>query len=79
MHSKCNAMFDVYIPQKWDRFPFLLLVTRGYHAHHPPPPIKLPQEIADEVIEAIKDHDCLDLTARMFKIYADLQLEYANN
>ena len=51
---------------KWDRFPFLLLVTRGYRAHHPPPPTKLPKEIADEVIETIRDfgQDCLDLTAR---------------
>jgi hypothetical protein len=51
---------------KWDRFPFLVLVTRGYHAHHPPPPTKLPKEMADEVIETIRGfgQDCLDLTAR---------------
>ena len=45
-----------------------MLVTRGYHAHHPPPPTKLPKEIADDVLEAIRDHDCLDLTASMFDI-----------
>src|ERR1700689_1978496 len=65
--SKCKAKFDLYIPMKWDRFPFLVLVTRGYHAHHPPPPpTKLPKEMADEVIETIRGfgQDCLDLTAR---------------
>ena len=64
--SKCKAKFDLYIPTKWDRFLFLVLVTRGYHAHHPPPPTKLPKEIASEVIESIRDfgYDCLDLTAR---------------
>jgi hypothetical protein len=30
---------------KWDRFPFLVLVTRGYHAHH------LPQAEAIELSE----------------------------
>jgi hypothetical protein len=69
LHKKCSVRFDLYIPLKWSRFPFLLLVARGRHTHHPPYPTKLPKNIADEVIEAIKQQECLDLSARMFCIY----------
>jgi hypothetical protein len=41
-----------------------MLVVRGTHTHHPPYPTKMPSEIADEVIKAIKEHEVLDLTAR---------------
>ena len=56
--------FDIFIPENQGRFPFLMLVTRGAHTHHPPYPTKLPHDIADEVKRAIQQHDLLDLTAR---------------
>lgn len=64
MTSKCNARFDLFIPENWDRFPYMMLVTRGRHAHPPPPPSGLPLDIANEVTDAIKKHDILTLTAR---------------
>lgn len=42
----------------------MMLVTRGRHAHPPPPPSGLPLDIANEVTDAIKKHDILTLTAR---------------
>ena len=66
--AKCNATFDVYIPIKWNRFPFILIVTRQQHCHFPPPPEKLPKQIADEVVETIKHQDILDLTARKYML-----------
>ena len=59
---------NLYIPVNWDRFPFLLLVSRGRHEHHPPYPTKLPKDIANEVVEVIKKHECLDLTARTLEL-----------
>lgn len=38
--KKCPARFDLYIPVKWEQFPFMLLVARGRHNHVPPPPSK---------------------------------------
>ncbi|OJD12483.1 hypothetical protein ACJ73_09344, partial [Blastomyces percursus] len=66
IRSKCSAKFDFYIPQTWDRFPYLLLVTRGEHVHFPPPPTKLPSEIAVEVRSLINQSSLLDLTPRRF-------------
>jgi hypothetical protein len=69
VHRKCNVKFDIFIPVYWDRFPFVILVTRGSHTHHPPRPEKLPADIAEQVVEAIKEQELLSLTARKFNIY----------
>jgi hypothetical protein len=63
------VLFDLYIPVDWKRFPFSLLVCRRNHVHFPPPPTKLPEDIANEVIQAIEENDVLDLTARMCMLY----------
>ena len=42
----------------------MILVARGNHTHHPPPPSKLPQIIANEMMEIMMSHDILNLTAR---------------
>ena len=54
LHKTCPVQFDLYIPLKWNRFPFLLLVTRRRHTYHPPYLTKLPKNIANEVIDTIK-------------------------
>lgn len=51
------------------RYPYIALISRGNHNHHPPYPTRLPQEIANTVIEAIKQGDCLALTPRMLRIW----------
>lgn len=54
----------MYIPFNMYRFPYIVLIARGEHNHHPPYPIRLPQQIADDVIEAIQGTEVLDITAR---------------
>jgi hypothetical protein len=51
-------------------FPYIVLITRGNHSHHPPYPLRLPQDIADDVIAAIKRTDILGMTARMSRLYS---------
>ncbi|KAI9751102.1 MAG: hypothetical protein M1835_001264, partial [Candelina submexicana] len=87
--STCDARLDIYIPTCQDRFPFLMLVARGEHAHHPPYPTKLPKQIAEDVIQAIKQQDLLSLTARRFLVspglsnltskYGDIALRYIHD
>lgn len=62
----CHSKFDIYIPHHYARFPFVLLVTRGRHAHPPPPPRKTPKAIADQIKSILEQRDCLDLTTRKF-------------
>ncbi|KAN0068226.1 hypothetical protein V8E54_013796, partial [Elaphomyces granulatus] len=79
---KCKVRFDLYIPVKWNRFPFLLLVCRGSHNHHPPYPTRLARDVADEVVAAIKRQECHDLTARRFILspeFAGLNRKYGEN
>jgi hypothetical protein len=64
-YKKCKALFDLYIPTNWHRFPFIILIARGNHSHYPPPPTKLSSTIADEIMELIKEQDLLSLTPRM--------------
>ncbi|PYH88477.1 hypothetical protein BO71DRAFT_403826 [Aspergillus ellipticus CBS 707.79] len=60
----CKVRFDLYFPLNWIRFPFMILICRQKHLHYPPPPTRLPKDIADQVIRVIKEYDCLDLTTR---------------
>jgi len=81
LHKTYPVWFNLYISLKWNRFSFLLLITRGRHTHHPFYPIKLPKNIANEVVDTIKKQECLDLTAHMFCICetcAKLILTYVN-
>lgn len=77
--AKCNATFDIYIPVKWDRFPFVMMVTRQRHCHFPPPPDRLPSDIANEVVAAIQHQGTLeDLTAREFISVLSIFIVYTN-
>jgi hypothetical protein len=50
------------------RYPYICLITRNSHTHHPPYPTKLPIDLANDVVEAIKQADVLSLTTRMHSI-----------
>ena len=45
-------------------FPFICIVAKGNHLHHPLYPTWLPKDIADNVITAIRGRDVLSLTGR---------------
>lgn len=56
------------------RYPYICLITRNSHTHHPPYPIKLPIDLANDVVEAIRQVEVLNLTTRMPRIC----IAYAN-
>jgi hypothetical protein len=68
-NNSCKAQWDIYIPQNMHRFPFLCIIARGNHMHHPPLPTRLPQDIASDIISAIRQCNILSLTARKHSIY----------
>jgi hypothetical protein len=47
------------------RYPYICLIARGSHSHHPPYPIKLSIDLANDVVEAIRQVEVLNLTTRM--------------
>ena len=47
------------------RYPYICLITRNSHTHHPPYPTKLPIDLANDVVEAIRQVDVLSLTTHM--------------
>ena len=65
---KCNARFDLYISIKWNQFSFLLLVLQEKHDHHSSYSTKLSKNIADEVLQIVREHECLNLTSCMYCI-----------
>jgi hypothetical protein len=53
------------------RYPYIIVVSRGSHTHHPPPPSRLPEEIKEDIIEVLQTiPNLLDTTARKFCIYS---------
>lgn len=62
----CPVIFDIYIPANTHRFPYIFLVSRGSHSHHPPLPHKPPKEIIADIVEAIQSIDMLGLRTRQF-------------
>jgi hypothetical protein len=68
IQRNCRVLFDIYIPVNWARFPFVLLVARGNHSHHPPFPNKLPRTIADEVYRALNVNKILAASPRKYRI-----------
>lgn len=65
LFSGCKAKIDVYVPQNMNRFPYICIVTRNHHSHHPPPPTRLPQDIANDVVEVLQQGEVLGMTTRM--------------
>jgi hypothetical protein len=72
----CHSHFDLFIPENWDRFPYMMLVTRGRHSHPPPPPTRLPKDIADEVLKVLEKEESLTLTTS--KYILSICLPHAN-
>ena len=60
--------FDLYVPLNMTRYPYICLISRGSHTHHPPYPLRLPHEVRDDVMAAIRQGDVLSLTTRMLYV-----------
>jgi hypothetical protein len=70
LYSKCKAKLDVYIPKNTTRFPYICIVARNNHSHHPPYPTRLPKDIAQDVVNVLQDGEVLGMTGRMSSILA---------
>jgi hypothetical protein len=57
----CTATFNIMIPSDLEAFPYYLFTSTGIHTHPPPPPAKIPGEIADEISYIIRDMQNPDL------------------
>ena len=51
------------------QYPYICLITQNSHTHYPLYPIKLPIDLANDVVEAIKQVEVLNLTTCMPHIY----------
>ena len=68
-YNKCTARLDIYLPFNMSRYPYIILIARGNHSHHPPYPTRLPLHIANDIISALRQSDILAQTPRIFSIY----------
>lgn len=62
----CSVEFKMLTPLNLQRFPFVILISKGIHTHPPPPPSKTPTCIKSELqklIENAKDQ-FIDITAQ---------------
>ena len=70
----CGTQLDCYIPVNIARYPYICLIIRNSYIHYPLYLIKLPVNLANNIVKAIKQVDVLSLTTRMLYIY----IVYAN-
>ena len=61
----CGAQLDCYIPVNMTWYPYICLITWNSHTHHPLYPTKLPIDLANDVVEAIRQVEVLNLTIYM--------------
>jgi len=50
------------------QYPYICLIACSLHLHYPPYPIKLSIDLADDVVEAIRQAEVLSLTTRTLSI-----------
>src|ERR1043165_6673491 len=50
----CEVKFDLIIPQDTTRYPYWLFNSKGIHTHPPPPPVRTPEAIVEEIRGAIQ-------------------------
>jgi hypothetical protein len=66
-YNHCNVKWNVYVPLNTARYPFICLVSRGNHLHHPPRPTRLPFNLKEDILEFISKDDVLALTKGMLR------------
>ncbi|KAH8684403.1 hypothetical protein BGZ60DRAFT_165405 [Tricladium varicosporioides] len=71
--NQCTAKFDIYFPFNMIRYPYAILVARGNHSHHPPYPTRLPYQVANDVVLALRQGDILAQTPRRFILSPEYQ------
>ena len=64
--QKCQAKFYKIIPLDLKKTPYVILVSKGLHTHHPPPPSNVPTEITEKLKKMLEatNEEIVDITAR---------------
>ncbi|RIB07531.1 hypothetical protein C2G38_2214135 [Gigaspora rosea] len=68
--GNCPIKFYHILLDNLTECPFIVMISTGVHNHPPPPPVKTPQNIMENLQKIINNEYDLDLTARpMVKMY----------
>jgi hypothetical protein len=51
---ECDVQFVFFEPEDLQETPYLLWVSYGSHTHLPPPPVKTPKDIFDDVVAIVR-------------------------
>jgi len=46
--------------------PYIIIISKGIHTHLPPPPIKIPINLVEDLQSIMNEEDILNLTAKRF-------------
>jgi hypothetical protein len=62
----CSTKFYKIIPLDLEKTPYVILISKGIHTHHPPPPSNVPLEIMEKLkkILEVASEELVDITAR---------------
>ncbi|CAG8654372.1 11972_t:CDS:2, partial [Racocetra persica] len=66
IQKPCNVKFYHFLPLNLVECPFIVIVSIGEHNHPPPPPVKTPSTIVQDLENIINYENSLELTGRKF-------------
>ncbi len=62
VEQNCKTKFYKIIPLDLKETPYVILVSKGLHIHHPSPPSNIPLEIMEKLKKMLEE--LIDITAR---------------
>ena len=45
IHKSCGVKYSKFIPLDLEKYPYVILISKGIHSHPPPPPSCVPSTI----------------------------------
>ena len=64
--QNCKTKFYKIIPLDLEKTPYVILISKGIHTHHPPPPSNIPFNIMEKLKKMLEEtsEEFVDITAR---------------
>ncbi|PKY51330.1 hypothetical protein RhiirA4_546495 [Rhizophagus irregularis] len=66
IHKPCQVRFYCITPLDLEKCPYIVIISKGVHAHPPPPPVKIPINLVEDLQSIMNDENLSNLTARKF-------------
>jgi hypothetical protein len=66
IHKPCQVKFYCITPKDLEKCPYIVIISKGIHIHPPPPPVKIPINLVEDLQSIMNEEDILNLTARKF-------------